>query len=87
MRTALFSSAFLLTMLMVVRASASPRDRICDVEPLHPSSRVLPACFPVEPRHGDAHEPPLAAVRAAMKKNDAYRALTLLDRLDDLYPE
>src|SRR5690606_2810371 len=35
----------------------------------------------------DAHEPPLAAVRAAMKKNDAYRALTLLDRLDDLYPE
>lgn len=87
LRTALFSSAFLLTMLMVVRASASPRDRICDVEPLHPSSRVLPACFPVEPRHGDAHEPPLAAVRAAMKKNDAYRALTLLDRLDDLYPE
>jgi soluble lytic murein transglycosylase len=88
LKTALFVSVFLLTAFMAVQGGASPRDHVCEAEPSFHAAIALPACFPIEPRlAGSSAEPPLGAVHQAMKRNDAHRALALLDRLDDVYPE
>jgi soluble lytic murein transglycosylase len=88
LKTALFGSVFLLTAFIAVRGGASPRDRICEVDLAFHATPAMPACFPFEPRLASGSSTaPLASVRDALKKNDAHRALGLLEQLDDVYPE